>query len=117
MIQLPDPQLKVHFSPCSYIVATIYALGFIYSLPRFFEYKTEVQRENLTNFENVTEFYDYLVVKNNLQESQAYQYTVHLGRSNSARFNDLLLLFFISVLYNLFHSILPLLMLSYFNVE
>ncbi|CAF1441869.1 unnamed protein product [Adineta steineri] len=82
-----------------YIVVTIYCLGFIYSLPRWFEYKTEVQSENLTEFDNYTEFVDYLVIKNNLHNSKIYQYAVHL------------------ILYSLFQSILPLLMLSYFNVE
>ncbi|CAF1279219.1 unnamed protein product [Adineta ricciae] len=82
-----------------YIVVTIYCLGFIYSLPRFFEYKTGVERVNFTNFENETEFVDYTVIENKLQKSPIYQYTVHL------------------ILYSLFQSILPLLMLSYFNVE
>ncbi|CAF4653593.1 unnamed protein product [Rotaria sp. Silwood1] len=82
-----------------YIVVTIYCLGFVYSLPRFFEYKTEVRREELTVFDNYTEYFDHIVITNKLQSSSIYQYTVHL------------------ILYSLFQSILPLLMLSYFNVE
>lgn len=71
---------RKYFSHCSYIVVTIYCLGFIYSLPRFFEYKTEVQRVNFTNFENETEFIDYTVIENKLQKSPIYQYTVHLSK-------------------------------------
>ncbi|CAF3849136.1 unnamed protein product [Rotaria sordida] len=82
-----------------YIVVTIYCLGFIYSLPRFFEYKTEVRREELSVFENYTEYIDHIVISNKLHNSSIYQFTVHL------------------ILYSLFQSILPLLMLSYFNVE
>jgi hypothetical protein len=55
-------------------------LGFIYSLPRFFEYKTEVQSENLTVLDNYTESITYVVIKNKLQNSTIYQYTVHLSK-------------------------------------
>ncbi|CAF2674054.1 unnamed protein product [Rotaria sp. Silwood2] len=82
-----------------YIVVTIYCLGFIYSLPRFFEYKAEIRREELTVVDNYTEYYDHVVVTNKLHNSTIYQYTVHL------------------ILYSLLQSILPLLLLSYFNVE
>ncbi|CAF4051165.1 unnamed protein product, partial [Rotaria magnacalcarata] len=82
-----------------YIVVTIYCLGFIYSLPRFFEYKTEVRREQLAVIENYTEYIDHIVIKNKLLNNSFYQYTVHL------------------ILYSLLQSILPLLLLSYFNVE
>ncbi|UJR09284.1 hypothetical protein I4U23_013529 [Adineta vaga] len=82
-----------------YIVVTIYCAGLIYSLPRFFEYKTEIQLVNFTDGENQTESIGFTVIENKLQKSSVYQYTVHL------------------ILYSLFQSILPLLMLSYFNVE
>ena len=68
------------FFHCSYIVVTIYCLGFIYSLPRFFEYKTGVERVNFTNLENETEFIDYTVIENKLLKSPIYQYTVHLSK-------------------------------------
>jgi hypothetical protein len=96
----------------------IYCLGLIYSLPRFFEYKTEVQRENLTELDNYTESVDYLVTKNKLLNSTIYQYSVHLGKKYSRNFFNMNNInTFILVLYSLFQSILPLLMLSYFNVE
>lgn len=58
----------------------IYCSGFIYSLPRFFEYKTEVRREELTVIENYTEYIDHLVIKNKLHNSKIYQYTVHMSK-------------------------------------
>jgi len=64
----------------SYIVLTIYGLGFIYSFPRFFEYKTEVQHEKLFIMENVTEDIDYLVITNKVLESRLYHYIVHLSK-------------------------------------
>ncbi|CAF0983439.1 unnamed protein product [Adineta steineri] len=82
-----------------YIVLIIYCLGFIYSLPRFFEYKTELQREQLIVIENFTEYVEHLVITNKVLENRLYQYIVHL------------------ILYSIFQSVLPLLMLSYFNVE
>ena len=59
---------------------TIYCFGFIYSLPRFFEYKTEVRSEKLTVLENYTEYIAHLVIKNKLDNSTIYQYTVHLSK-------------------------------------
>jgi len=58
----------------------IYCLGLIYSLPRFFEYKTEVRLEQLTEFENHTEYISHRVIKNKLHNSTIYQYTVHLSK-------------------------------------
>jgi hypothetical protein len=58
----------------------IYLLGLVYSLPRFFEYKTELRREILTVSENVSENHDHLVIKNKLHNSTIYQYTVHLSK-------------------------------------
>jgi hypothetical protein len=69
------------FSYCfSYIVVTIYCLGFIYSLPRFFEYKTEVQSEKLTVTENFTEYIDHILITNKALENRLYQYIVHLSK-------------------------------------
>jgi len=55
-------------------------LGLIYSLPRFFEYKTEERREVLTEFDNYTEYISHVVIKNKLHNSTIYQYTVHLSK-------------------------------------
>jgi len=63
----------------SYIVLTIYCLGFIYSFPRFFEYKTEAQHEQFV-VDNFTEDYHYLVVTNRLLENRVYHYIVHLSK-------------------------------------
>ncbi|CAF1231306.1 unnamed protein product [Rotaria sordida] len=95
------PMLHYTYSSkrASYIVVIIYCFGFIYSLPRFFEYKTELQRETLTIIGNLTEYIDHFVIENKVLENRVYQYIVHL------------------ILYSIFQSILPLLMLSYFNVE
>lgn len=57
----------------------IYCLGFIYSFPRFFEYKTEVQQEKLSLSENFTEYYDHLVITNKVLDNRVYHYIVHLG--------------------------------------
>jgi hypothetical protein len=67
------------FLPFSYIVITIYALGLLYSLPRFFEYETEVQRETLTIGDNLTELFEHLVVTNKLLDNHLYHYIVHLS--------------------------------------
>lgn len=102
----------------SYIVVTIYCLGLIYSLPRFFEYKTEERREILTEFDNYTEYISHVVIKNKLHNSTIYQYTVHLSKKikqNKCFCFSLENILFLA-LYSLFQSILPLLMLSYFNV-
>ena len=67
----------------SKIVVTIFCLGFIYSLPRFFEYKTEVRRERLAIYSldaNYTEYVDYLVITNKLLNNLIYQYIVHLSK-------------------------------------
>lgn len=101
---------------CSYIVLTIYCMGFIYSLPRFFEYKTEAQSEILITAENTTEFVDHLVITSQVLHNRAYQYVVHLSKSRGGR-SRWHVPSLSAVLYSLFQSILPLLMLSYFNVE
>ncbi|UJR36879.1 hypothetical protein I4U23_029592 [Adineta vaga] len=95
------PMLHYTYSSkrASYIVLTIYCLGFIYSLPRFFEYETKLQHEELILVGNVTERIQHIVINNKVLQNRTYQYIVHL------------------LLYSLFQSILPLLMLSYFNVE
>ncbi|CAF3551725.1 unnamed protein product [Rotaria sp. Silwood1] len=95
------PMLHYTYSSkrASYIVFTIYCFGLIYSIPRFFEYKTELQREKLILIGNLTEYIDHLVVSNKVLENHVYHYIVHL------------------ILYSIFQSILPLLMLSYFNIE
>ncbi|CAF4176238.1 unnamed protein product [Rotaria sp. Silwood2] len=95
------PMLHYTYSSkrASYIAVAIYCFGFIYSIPRFFEYKTELQREKLTLNGSLTEYVDHLVVANKVLQNHLYQYIVHL------------------ILYSIFQSILPLLMLSYFNVE
>jgi hypothetical protein len=116
-------EISSTISSCSssYIVVTIYCLGLVYSLPRFFEYKTIVQREEYIvspDIDNHTEYIDYLVITNRLQDSTAYQYSVHLSRLTRCCYIWLLIcMILFLVLYSLFQSILPLLMLSYFNVE
>ena len=65
----------------------IYCLGLLYSLPRFFEYKTVVRREKYTIVgasSNETDYVDYLVVINRLHNSRIYQYSVHLSESRSS---------------------------------
>lgn len=66
-------------SSFSYIVFTIYCVGFIYSFPRFFEYKTEVQHEKLFLMDNLTEDIEYLVVSNKVLDNRLYHYIVHLS--------------------------------------
>ncbi|CAF3246222.1 unnamed protein product [Rotaria socialis] len=82
-----------------YIVGAIYCFGLIYSLPRFFEYQTKVQHEKFIGVENFTESVDFLFIENKVLHNPLYHYIVHL------------------ILYSIFQSILPFLMLSYFNVE
>jgi hypothetical protein len=55
-------------------------LGLIYSLPRFFEYKTEVQQEKLTVSENLTEYVNHLLISNRMLDNRPYHYIVHLGK-------------------------------------
>lgn len=105
------------FATSSYIVVIIFVLGFIYSLPRFFEYKTEVQIEKLTIGENLTENYEHLVITNLVLDNRIYHYIVHLGKTKRPRGCYRSVSIALLVLYSLFQSILPLLMLSYFNVE
>jgi hypothetical protein len=71
---------KICFFFSSYIVVTIYCLGFIYSLPRFFEYKAEKRSEKLAVSDNDTEYFTHVVIKNKLHNSTIYQYTVHLSK-------------------------------------
>ena len=106
----------------SYIVGTIYCLGLIYSLPRFFEYRTDLKRESYdvsSPFENNTMHVEYYLVIHRLGESRIYQYCVHLSTSFFIflLFRWWQMSFRCLVLYSFFQSILPLLMLSYFNVE
>ena len=54
-------------------------MGFIYSFPRFFEYKTEVQHEKLFLMDNLTEDIEYLVVSNKVLDNRLYHYIVHLS--------------------------------------
>ena len=54
----------------------VYCLGFIYSLPRFFEYKTEVRNEILDISKNYTEYIEHILIKNKLHNNTIYQYTV-----------------------------------------
>ena len=65
---------------CSYIVLIIYCSGLIYSIPRLFEYTTEIQTENLMVLDNSTESITYVVIKNKLHNNTIYQYTVHLSK-------------------------------------
>ena len=65
----------------SYIVLTIFVLGFVYSLPRFFEYQTDVQTEILTVADNLTENYEHLVITNKVLDNRIYHYIVHLGKA------------------------------------
>jgi hypothetical protein len=65
----------------SYIVLGIYCSGFIYSLPRFFEYKTELRREQLTVMENFTEYVEHTVIKNKVLHNRLYHYIVHLSKT------------------------------------
>ena len=103
---------------CSYIVLIIYCSGLIYSIPRLFEYTTEIQTENLMVLDNSTESITYVVIKNKLHNNTIYQYTVHLSKwrhrwqRHEKVWSDIFL-----ALKSLFQSILPLLMLSYFNIE
>ena len=96
---------------------TIFVLGFVYSLPRFFEYRTEVQIEKLTIGENLTENFEHLVITNQVLDNRIYHYIVHLGKTKRSRGCCRSVSIDLLVLYSLFQSILPLLMLSYFNVE
>jgi hypothetical protein len=92
-------------------------LGLLYAFPRFFEYKTEVQHEKLFIMDNLTEDITHLVITNQLLDNRLYHYIVHLSKTivgKEISFDDFI---FLIVLYSLFQSILPLLMLSYFNVE
>ena len=96
----------------------IYALGFIYSLPRFFEYKTEIRREKLIEIINETEYVEHLVIVNNFLRNRVYHWIVHLSKKTNEEFLFFLnLIWILSALYSFFQSILPLLLLSYFNVE
>jgi hypothetical protein len=52
----------------------------MYSLPRFFEYKTELRKEILTESDNATYNFYHLVIKNKLHNSAIYQYAVHLSK-------------------------------------
>jgi hypothetical protein len=85
----------------SYIVFTIYCLGFIYSFPRFFEYKTEVQHERLFLMDNITEDIDYLVITNKVLENRLYHYIVHLGKKNIFHYNQFILFLFDSFVQSL----------------
>lgn len=77
----------------SYIVFTIYCVGFIYSFPRFFEYKTEVQHEKLFLMDNLTEDIEYLVVSNKVLDNRVYHYIVHLSMTRGKDGLDFILLF------------------------
>ena len=67
--------------------------------------------------DNVTELFEHLVVTNKFLENRLYHYIVHLSTIlmllSDARDVSLALL----VLYSIFQSILPFVLLSYFNLE
>ena len=71
----------------SYIVLTIYCVGFIYSFPRFFEYKTEVQNEKFFLMDNLTEDIEYLVITNKVLHNRLYHYIVHLSTTRNSSVN------------------------------
>lgn len=97
-----DPLLELRnksfvFLFFSYFVGTIYFLGFLYALPRFFEYKTEFTRLRLVEKaadSNRTEYVEYLVVVHYLGKSRVYQYCVHLSKFSGRKKNRRPIIFF-----------------------